>query len=103
MILPTPQGGGKKYELLVGWGKNMIIKKMNLNGNLYKTGANEKKFHCTTGENSILKGGGAIIYFRKIYTPGYIKMICCSGCDPKFLKNLKFAKKHNLNKVNLKM
>ena len=21
-----------------------------------------------------------------------------AGCDPKFLKNLKFAKKHNLNK-----
>ena len=22
----------------------------------------------------------------------------CLGCDPKFLKNMKFAKKHNLNK-----
>ncbi len=27
--------------------------------------------------------------------------ITFSGCDPKFLKNLKFAKKHNLTKAQI--
>ena len=30
--------------------------------------------------------------------PSQQRHMSMKGCDPKFLKNLKFAKKHNLNK-----
>ena len=32
--------------------------------------------------------------FKKLHSIN----VLISGCDPKFLKNMKFAKKHNLNK-----
>ena len=60
----------EKYELLVGWGKNMMIH-------------NEKrgwkgKFSLYFGEKYHFgkqEGGGAkILYFREIYTPGAVNL-----------------------------
>ena len=33
--------------------------------------------------------------------PSTMRHMSMKGCDPKFLKNLKFAKKHNLTKAQI--
>ena len=82
----APLGGGQKYKLLVGWGKNMMIhkEKCESKGEVVENRGNVEILTVLWGKNIILEKGGVakISYFREIYTPGLLIKI-----DPQTLNN----------------